>query len=860
MDSQSAHLPGVTSYERDRKIAQRKWRPKAPEGGYDHSKHTTDPFKSTATDKRRDDVKTDYNSIYTSPIDKNYPAYSERVARADRMVRQIEEGATSESYHTERPVAEVPQFDYPKLMLEHEEHDEPVKNQRKQKVSQTPYLRSTYDDIQQPRLRSQSVSTPLSYPFQDREATSRDPILQRLSAYEPSKTAVRSEHMLRCELRLLGCKSAFSARATEEWIAHSIAHFAHHGPPEWSSCTICGDIFQSAKPDFLSRRENWWTRMNHIAHHLKEDFINPSSTFQADPQVLDYIKEKSITVPDTKLRRSSIDQEYHISANDKYVRFATSVSSHPPPEEDDISTNELPQLRPYKSSNQKYTYASGEIKPDNIVNPIPTYTADRKSRWKDTEYPRTSLASIRPYNLTTPLGTTRQSFLTPTSSTINSQGIEDFEVTRDFRDRNPSSNERSTIAQIPKGTSHEFEGSFSAMTDGGQTSQLMTENSRHVVGALTEEGGVLIVPLSKIPVGDANSSGEWKGKTALDLPILKSVKGDRVPKSKSNTLQEQKVVHYHLRQSQSKSQELQSAKPHSPKNKFHEESSGLPTTTLSNHATTVRTESLPIAKSISLSSGQPRSHTRPVRNFISKFSRSFLDNKAIRDQYLAMTARSRKKSLHLEFRSLISSTCEESVGKESHIVWRVASVLCPEIMSKLAKLSGSLTEDNNSSKTGSELLREASAMDKTHVADAIPSDKDAELALKTLSHAKFWQSSRYARNFVACVKQIYHDGNEKMRQIENLISAHVIQGNDTSVNICLEMDWNLPMFMHTQYDKDRCPKIGSVIAITGSALYCQATTCREYLYDHWLEEGPIVLRNLQNALNSNTYTATGKST
>jgi hypothetical protein len=62
-----------------------------------------------------------------------------------------------------------------------------------------------------------------------------------------------------------------------------------------------------------------------------------------------------------------------------------------------------------------------------------------------------------------------------------------------------------------------------------------------------------------------------------------------------------------------------------------------------------------------------------------------------------------------------------------------------------------------------------------------------------------------------------------------------------------KIQWDLMKFMKEQFEEASRP-IGSVIALTGSALCAQATTVQEYLTRHWPNTGPILLGYLQRCL------------
>lgn len=92
------------------------------------------------------------------------------------------------------------------------------------------------------------------------------------------------------------------------------------------------------------------------------------------------------------------------------------------------------------------------------------------------------------------------------------------------------------------------------------------------------------------------------------------------------------------------------------------------------------------------------------------------------------------------------------------------------------------------------------------------------------------------------------DGDEAA-DLESIQIA-LLQGKDINPRLCyvqLEVDWTIREFMRCQYGKD-LPHIGSVVAITGSALHAQATTCANYVSTTWPRTGDFVLQLLDEAL------------
>jgi hypothetical protein len=56
-------------------------------------------------------------------------------------------------------------------------------------------------------------------------------------------------------------------------------------------------------------------------------------------------------------------------------------------------------------------------------------------------------------------------------------------------------------------------------------------------------------------------------------------------------------------------------------------------------------------------------------------------------------------------------------------------------------------------------------------------------------------------------------------------------------------------FMRSQYDT--IPPVASIVVLTGSVLYAQATTCGEYVQNNWPTSGPFLLRLLDETLAPN---------
>lgn len=90
--------------------------------------------------------------------------------------------------------------------------------------------------------------------------------------------------------------------------------------------------------------------------------------------------------------------------------------------------------------------------------------------------------------------------------------------------------------------------------------------------------------------------------------------------------------------------------------------------------------------------------------------------------------------------------------------------------------------------------------------------------------------------------------------------------NHSFYSVSFNVEWDLLGFLRSQFD-DRIPLLGSLVVLTGSALYAQATTCSDYLQNIWPHSGALFLSTLQTAvksspttgIQSNTRQAVGKS-
>ncbi|KAH8804538.1 chromatin remodelling complex Rsc7/Swp82 subunit-domain-containing protein [Xylogone sp. PMI_703] len=94
----------------------------------------------------------------------------------------------------------------------------------------------------------------------------------------------------------------------------------------------------------------------------------------------------------------------------------------------------------------------------------------------------------------------------------------------------------------------------------------------------------------------------------------------------------------------------------------------------------------------------------------------------------------------------------------------------------------------------------------------------------------------------------YPQRRQENRNVANSAPGDLSEGNMVSAVFYVYCD--IKEFMKLQFSKAQRPSIGSVIALTGSAQNTQATTVRDYLNRHWPKSSPVLLKALQQELDS----------
>ena len=89
-----------------------------------------------------------------------------------------------------------------------------------------------------------------------------------------------------------------------------------------------------------------------------------------------------------------------------------------------------------------------------------------------------------------------------------------------------------------------------------------------------------------------------------------------------------------------------------------------------------------------------------------------------------------------------------------------------------------------------------------------------------------------------------------MSKVANGFSSRAFKASIT-------MQWDLLAFMDTQYVDNKDVHLGSVITLSGTAQYAQATTCSGYVEQNWPSRGSRVIKAFQTAIDVRNSTTQG---
>ncbi|TGJ87835.1 hypothetical protein E0Z10_g979 [Xylaria hypoxylon] len=95
-------------------------------------------------------------------------------------------------------------------------------------------------------------------------------------------------------------------------------------------------------------------------------------------------------------------------------------------------------------------------------------------------------------------------------------------------------------------------------------------------------------------------------------------------------------------------------------------------------------------------------------------------------------------------------------------------------------------------------------------------------------------------------RTLYPDDRFKMTEIRDQIENFLFE-DKVELPVEFQLDWKPFEFFESQFE-GRIPQIGSLVTLTGSAFYAQATTCKEYLQSNWPATWESFLHALQSAM------------
>ena len=105
-------------------------------------------------------------------------------------------------------------------------------------------------------------------------------------------------------------------------------------------------------------------------------------------------------------------------------------------------------------------------------------------------------------------------------------------------------------------------------------------------------------------------------------------------------------------------------------------------------------------------------------------------------------------------------------------------------------------------------------------------------------------------------RSLYRDDSDAICTIETTMSEeNLVKTAYGGYKADIHVPWSIEKFMHNQYGED-VPNFGSVVTLTGSSLFAQASTCADYIQKTWPYTGKFFLE-LLDAFHA-TFTALNK--
>ncbi|KAK2735200.1 hypothetical protein FQN57_001340 [Myotisia sp. PD_48] len=157
------------------------------------------------------------------------------------------------------------------------------------------------------------------------------------------------------------------------------------------------------------------------------------------------------------------------------------------------------------------------------------------------------------------------------------------------------------------------------------------------------------------------------------------------------------------------------------------------------------------------------------------------------------------------------------------------------------------------------LLNEPEACNKIDLTETIPGE---EAATDNNDDSEEWSvvnlelvrdllisSDSFLQLSLKVQRTLYHDDHAAMDHILRAVVRNklILEVVPKMYEARFDVYWSIAEFMSSQYGDDFLP-VSSVVVITGSALYAQATTCGEYVLQTWPWTGLFFLEVLDNIL------------
>ncbi|KAI0909693.1 hypothetical protein F4823DRAFT_414976 [Ustulina deusta] len=108
---------------------------------------------------------------------------------------------------------------------------------------------------------------------------------------------------------------------------------------------------------------------------------------------------------------------------------------------------------------------------------------------------------------------------------------------------------------------------------------------------------------------------------------------------------------------------------------------------------------------------------------------------------------------------------------------------------------------------------------------------------------------------MATRKALYVDDPFKIEEIRSQIELN-LPADRAAFAVEFELDWKPFEFFESQFEC-HIPQIGSLVTLTGSVLYAQATTCKDYLERTWPDTWEPLLSVLQSVIDTKATESTG---